>query len=111
MTNNKRDPISWKTEGLHLPEFLRDFHDQKDVFKFLGEVASRSEAKHPDWITAHCYTIDIFLWVMASYGWTMQRSRSSVNFGDLDEAIASMRARETEALRALLERRDPTATS
>ena len=106
--SEKKQPLPWKQEAKHLPPFLRDFHDQKRVFKLLGEIAARSEAKHPDWVTAHCYTIDIFLWAMASYGWTLQRSRSDVAFADLDEALAEMQAREAEALRELLQLRKAT---
>lgn len=28
----------WRESGLYLPEFMRDFHDQKDLFKALQDV-------------------------------------------------------------------------
>lgn len=32
----------WRREGQYLPEFMRDFHDQKDLFKALQDVVDRA---------------------------------------------------------------------
>ncbi|MBO1361562.1 hypothetical protein J2D73_17390 [Acetobacter sacchari] len=85
--------------GKYLPDFLRDFHDQKDVFKMLDDVRERSVKKNGcsrmadlSWVDAHIYTIDIFLWVMARNGYTLQKSRARQKFRDIHETVA--RARE-----------------
>lgn len=81
--------------GMYLPHFMRDFHDQKDIFKFLDEVQERNIEKNRNgdrgdsvnWRTAQVYTIDIFLWVMARHGYTLQRSRKKLPFSDIDRTI------------------------
>ena len=83
--------------GMYLPPFMRDFHDQKDVFKFLDDVQERSIEKHRNgdrsdsvnWRTAQVYTIDIFLWVMARHGYTLQRSRKKLPFSDIDCTVGA----------------------
>jgi hypothetical protein len=79
--------------GEYLPEPLRDFHDQKEVFRAMHEIVREDPmaiVKRPDWITGQCYVIDVFLWFMARRGWTLQRTRRRGNFRDLD---ADVRAR------------------
>lgn len=80
--------------GMYLPPFMRDFHDQKDVFKFLDDVKERSIKKNGgshmagmSWVDSHIYTIDIFLWVMARHGYTLQRSRKKLPFSDIEQTI------------------------
>ena len=72
------DIDQWLKSGEYLPEPLRDFHDQKDVFKAMHQiidVKGHDYAKPVDWIAGQCYVIDIFLWFMARRGWTLQRTR------------------------------------
>lgn len=86
----------WLQSGEYLPEPLRDFHDQKEVFKAMHEIVREDPAalvKRPDWIAGQCYVIDVFLWFMARRGWTLQRTRRAGDFRDLE---ADVRAR-TEA--------------
>jgi len=85
----------WLESGKYLPLCLRDFHDQKDLFKYLDEVRERSVKKNGGaymasltFRDAQIYTIDIFLWVMARHGYTLQRSRKGLCFSDLDDTIA-----------------------
>lgn len=60
-----------------LPDFLRDFHDQKDFFKGLHSLYSEGENKIPNnWVDNHIYTIDFFLWFMARHGYRLQRFKS-----------------------------------
>ncbi len=85
--------------GKYLPKPLRDFHDQKDIFKMLGRVVDNrkdSMYKLPQWTEAMLYTIDIFLWVMAKCGWTLQRSRQNVEFCDLEESVKQFKDEEFE---------------
>ena len=105
----------WRESGAYLPEFMRDFHDQKDLFKALDEVRERAIAKNGgsymrdvSWMDAHVYTTDIFLWVMAGQGYTLQRSRRRFRFGDIYEFVKSSRDRWREQAAAVLGLTRPT---
>lgn len=95
----------WRDNGKHLPAFLRDFHDQKDFFKFLHESTNIQEhglAKDVNFTQGHAYCIDVFLWVLARHGWTLQRSQSPQNFDNLDDIIAQFnKARSEESWKML----------
>lgn len=60
-------------EGLHLPEFLKDFHDQKQIFKEIQEWGKNTPNNFVD---NHIYTIDFFLNYMAQKGYKLQKIRS-----------------------------------
>lgn len=97
--------VEWMESSLHLPEPLRDFHDQKDLFKAMHEiidVESHSYAKSINWRDGHCYVIDVFLWFMAKRGYTLQRSRKKLPFGDLDADVAAVSERRNQRFAALL---------
>jgi len=72
----------WLKSMEYLPEFMRDFHDQKDLFKTIYSLYQDSGTSEsvPTWIQAHVFTIDWFLWYMASRGYTLQKSRKKVEF-------------------------------
>lgn len=77
---------AWLKSGKYLPEILRDFHDQKDIFKAMHEIIQErpeDTIKRPSWIEGQCYVIDVFLWFMARRGYTLQRTRRRGNFRDL----------------------------
>lgn len=70
----------------YLPEFMQDFHDQKDLFKEIDMIYEKSEGTDISWVKAHCYTVDRFLYYMASRGYTLQKCRKkNVNFRPLFE--------------------------
>jgi hypothetical protein len=94
---NRQD---WLKSGQHLPEFMRDFHDQKDLFR---AIHSRYKLQDLDWITAHVYTIDKFLWFMAQHGYTLQQSRKNVEFLDLSATLAENEKKEFAELAQLLD--------
>jgi hypothetical protein len=97
----------WLKSGAYLPDVLRDFHDQKDVFKAMHEainVEKHDYAKSVDWITGQCYVIDVFLWFMARRGYTLQRSRAKQEFVSLPDTLRAAEARQTEAFQQLFER-------
>jgi hypothetical protein len=79
--------------GNYLPPRLRDFHDQKDLFKSLWmQYPTRLNEKDKylgkvDWVAAQVFTIDIFLWFMAQHGYTLQKARHKCDFYDLDKTI------------------------
>ena len=102
----KQQPHPWLASGAFLPPFLRDFHNQKDLFKWLfwniAEVRKKDPRKVRDlesmnWVAAHIFTIDWFLWLMAKHGYTLQRSRAPVDFDDIDAKIASFQSMQTAA--------------
>lgn len=91
----------WLKSGDYLPKPLRDFHDQKDVFKAMHEIVNvegHDYAKSVNWIAGQCYVIDIFLWFMARRGWTLQRSRAKIEFLDLDESIQAQEDKHTSLI-------------
>lgn len=86
--------------GEYVPELFRDFHDQKTLFKRLNQLVQnrKDETKDVDWVSAHIYTIDVFLWFMAKHGYTLQRSRKKLSFEDLgSELHAFEEARREES--------------
>lgn len=88
--SKKLDMGKWLKAGQYLPPPLRDFHDQKDVFKLMHNrinVEGHEYAKSVNWVAGQCYVIDIFLWFMARRGWTLQRSRTALEFNDLDAEV------------------------
>ncbi len=98
------------TDGNYLPEIIRDFHDQKRLFKRIDEIVQqRKEKKNGveigliNWIDAHVYVIDFFLWYMARRGYTLQKSRKHCQFIDLDQDLREFDRRESEAFGKFLE--------
>lgn len=99
----------WRKNGRHLPPFMRDFHDQKDLFKAIHDVYRLDEKKdHRDPIgftTAMIYTIDSFLWFMAAHGYTLQRCRAKQEFADIHATISeATEARNAHFAKLLSER-------
>lgn len=87
----------WIKRGRHLPRFLRDFHDQKGVFKAIERNWGRPEEPHRiSWIDGHVYVIDFFLRFMAYHGYTLQKTRTKVETHDLAETIRNLREAEAE---------------
>lgn len=96
----------WRNSGKHLPGFMRDFHDQKDLFKYMDEVVEGGMKRHGSacelgdvtFRKAMIYTIDIFLWVMARHGYTLQHSRAKLPFENIEETVRqSKRERDNSA--------------
>lgn len=105
------DLIKWRNEGRHLPRFMRDFHDQKDLFKAIASIPAPRDtiaAVEVSWIQAHVYTMDRFLWFMARHGYVLRKSGARLPFCNIDQTLAVMTAerRESEAnmLRGLLQK-------
>lgn len=100
----------WLKSGEYLPSFMRDFHDQKDVFRAIDEVVQRRNEKDGSHsytagigaVEAHVYTVDCFLWMMARHGYTLQRSRKRVEFSDLYEWLTGAKARRDRHMASLL---------
>lgn len=78
----------WRKAGRYLPKFMRDFHDQKAIFKAMHrmvDVEKHEYCKEIGWVSGQCYIIDIFLWHMARHGYTLQRAPQKLPFEDIDE--------------------------
>lgn len=84
------DLEDWMKSGEYLPKVMRDFHDQKDLFKAMHQTIDVKEHEYAgdvDWISGQCYVVDIFLWFMAKRGYTLQRSRKRFPFSDIETVI------------------------
>jgi hypothetical protein len=105
MKKQKETPLrEWLKSGLYLPEILRDFHDQKDFFKFIGFRVSerfkfetengRSSAmcyEGFNWMYFGIIVVDFFLWYMAMNGHTLQKSKKKLDFHNYEETMRSSR--------------------
>jgi len=77
----------WLESGEYLPEILRDFHDQKNLFKsmhYLLQDAEGAEDK-PSFVQGQIYVIDWFLWFMAKRGYTLQKTRKKLDFSPMPD--------------------------
>lgn len=62
----------YMNEGRYLPDFMQDFHDQKNFFK---RVSHLPYGDNISWLKAQCYTVDLFLWnIMRLHGCKFQRT-------------------------------------
>ncbi|MNG20531.1 hypothetical protein D3C84_1047910 [compost metagenome] len=98
---------AWRDEQKHLPEFMRDFHNCKRLFRGISEYIVCEDdhpAKEVNWRQAHCYTIDVFLWFMAQHGYTLQRSRAKQDFDSLDDLLEELDVQRRKSMAALLPR-------
>jgi hypothetical protein len=111
---NKITARQFVDSGKHLLPFLQDFHDQKDVFKWLSQFLNNAQEKDtkdgkmrledmPNWASAHIYTIDFFLWYMGMAGYTLQRSRSNVDFLDLDAQLEQFKRMKAKAFADMMD--------
>lgn len=91
----------WLTSGEYLPHFMRDFHDQKDVFKAMHHtITNANENGNPR--DGHIYVIDTFLWYMARCGYTLQKSRKDVPFKEMQDDIYRYKSEVSSAFSAML---------
>lgn len=91
----------WLTSGEYLPHFMRDFHDQKDVFKAMhNTIHNADENGNPR--DGHIYVVDTFLWYMARCGYTLQKSRKDVQFKDIDDDIARYKSEVSNAFSSMI---------
>jgi hypothetical protein len=91
MTTDYDTITAWLKTGKYLPKFMRDFHDQKDLFKAMHTIIvdiNKGDLKDISWVAGHIYVIDVFLWFMARRGYTLQKTRTTLPFRDIEEDIA-----------------------
>ncbi|EFH1106887.1 hypothetical protein F6191_19665 [Escherichia coli] len=94
--SNENGLIEWLQSGEYLPGFLRDFHDQKDVFKAMHDTIGNAN-ENGNARDGHIYVIDTFLWYMARCGYTLQKSRKNVEFKDMQDDIERSKEWRREA--------------
>lgn len=95
----------WLENGEYLPGFMRDFHDQKDVFKAMHNIIENADNNGNE-RDGHIYVIDTFLWYMARCGYTLQKSRKQVDFKDIDADIQRTKEEMREAWKKMIESKD-----
>lgn len=83
---SENELAKWLQSGGYLPEFLRDFHDQKDVFKAMHDTIGNAN-ENGNARDGHIYVIDTLLWYMGRCGYTLQKSRKNVVFKDMQDDI------------------------
>lgn len=97
---------AWRQSGKHLPDFLKDFHDQKELFQAMHDMIGPPNPddiiKRPSWVEGQCYVIDYFLWFMARHGYTLQKSRARLEFDSLEDNLRAMKAHRDDVTARLL---------
>lgn len=94
--SNENGLIEWLQSGEYLPGFLRDFHDQKDVFNAMHDTIGNAN-ENGNARDGRIYVIDTFLWYMARCGYTLQKSRKNVEFKDMQDDIERSKEWRREA--------------
>lgn len=94
--SNENGLVKWLQSGEYLPGFLRDFHDQKDVFKAMHDTIGNAN-ENGNARDGHIYVIDTFLWYMGRCGYTLQKSRKNVEFKNMQDDIDRSRECRREA--------------
>ncbi len=99
------DVDRWRKAYKFLPPNLRDFHNQKDLFKTIHESMDMSceYIKDMNFMQAQIYVVDYFLWFMARHGYTLQKSRQKLNFNDLEETLKFYDDKRSEVFLKMLE--------
>lgn len=93
----------WRENGKHLPEFMRDFHDQKDLFKSMAHYFNNSCEMPVSLTDGHVFTVDWFLWFMAAHGYTLQKTRTNCDdFHELSATIAASKRNEKQQFSKML---------
>lgn len=98
----------YNQELKYLPDFMRDFHDQKDLFKCIQDWAQRNEDfdKLPNsWMDNHIFCIDYFLWFMSLHGYKLQQIRTNILVHDLSKSIAEFREKSIKSLASILQQK------
>lgn len=102
---------NWKRQLKYLPAVLDNFDKMKTLFRFLhtciGAPDGREVLETMNYRNSTIYIVDIFLWVMADYGYTLQRNRlKNANFSCIQENIhklySAVRANQGEEIEEII---------
>lgn len=88
-----------------LPDVMRDFHDQKDLFKAMFDhYSANPENKIPvNWVDGHIFTLDFFLWFMAQHGYRLQKFTSKkFQQYDLSTTVEHYNSKRSDSLLKIL---------
>lgn len=87
----------------HLPRFLQDFHDQKEVIKTMYWYFQKADMDMyvQSSTDAHCLIIDRFLSFMFLHGYKIQKTRDK-DVCDIHESIETRREMEREVLKSFI---------
>ncbi len=85
--SNLKNNLQWRNEQGHLPDFMKDFHDQKNLFKALSSSFGNQDECPLSFRDGQIYTIDWFLWFMAIHGYKLQKTTAKVDHMEIDEAV------------------------
>lgn len=98
--------IEYNKEGKYLPDFMQDFHDQKDLFKAMHQLyKNRLQKELPAFncVDSHIYTVDFFLWFMGLHGYKLQKIKTKgVEFFQINATIKSNKEKETKSFNDIL---------
>ena len=106
--DNNLATIDWQKAKKMKPVILKDFHDQKDLFKTLFDLMPYEDKEDENdfyrinWTQAHVFVIDKFLPFMAMHGYTLQRSRKKVLFFDINKTIKEFKDKIAEQFNRML---------
>ncbi len=90
-------------ESNYMPKRFRDFHDQKDLFKYIHhKVNLPNDCSAISWVAAHIYIVDIFLYFMAKRGYTLQKSRHKIDFTDIDKELVDFRREKNSEFSSII---------
>lgn len=108
------DVKTYMKEQKHLPDFMRDFHDQKDLFKTLFDLYSPlpNEVSELNPVNTHVFTLDYFLWFMAVHGYKLQKIRSKkLPFRNIHATIKTYKQKSLNNLSKLISHEQNNRTS
>ena len=100
------DYMQYNEEKKNLPDFMKDFHDQKDLFKTIYEWGLKNEHFKDlpnSWADNHVFVIDYFLWFMSIHGYKLQRIKSDIAFCDIHATIEQYKNERIKKLSLVLQ--------
>jgi hypothetical protein len=100
--------INWELARKMNPTPLKDFHDQKDLFKYLFDLIPYDDQQGLDkisWVQAQIFTIDKFLPFMAMHGYTLQKARHKLNFYNIYKTIDEFKEKTAKMFSEMLSNR------
>lgn len=100
------DYQQYNQEQKNLPDFMKDFHDQKDLFKCIQDWAARRETFKDlpnSWADNHVFVIDYFLWFMSIHGYKLQKIKSDIDFCDIHKTVSDFTDKRVKSLSLILQ--------
>jgi hypothetical protein len=90
----------------HLPEIMKDFHDQKDVIKSMYAYYNQTKSNKVrcNSVDLHIDIVDHFLEFMFIHGYKLQKTRIQCdnNYCDILETISARKEKESTLMKELI---------